>query len=131
MVIHTAGPIIGYTDDLDRVTVEDVRKFFLRWYGPNNAILVIAGDVDPTKAINMVDKYFGKLNKCPDVVQQRAPRVVLAEDQAKSFKDWVYFPLVSYTFPTVPQFHKDEPALDILADLMAGSRKSIFLQNIY
>ncbi len=122
-------PIIGYTDDLDRVTVEDVRKFFLRWYGPNNAILVIAGDVDPTKAINMVDKYFGKLNKCPDVVQQRAPRVVLAEDQAKSFKDWVYFPLVSYTFPTVPQFHKDEPALDILADLMAGSRKSIFYKT--
>lgn len=122
-------PIIGYTDDLDRVEIDDVRKFFLRWYGPNNATLVIAGDVDPTKTINMVNKYFGNLNKCPEVRKQVAPKVRLPEETIKTFNDWVYFPLINYTFPTVPKYHKDEPALDLLGDLMAGSRKSIFYKT--
>jgi len=122
-------PVIGYTDDLDRVTVEDARKFFMRWYGPNNATLVIAGDVNTAEALKLVDKYFGKLNRCPDVVDQKVPRVILPEDQIKTFKDWVYFPEVGYTFPTVPQFHKDEAPLSILADIMGGSRKSIFYKK--
>ena len=122
-------PVIGYTDDLDRVTIDDVRKFFLRWYGPNNATLVIAGDVDPTTTINLVNKYFGNLEQCPAVNKQRAPKVRLAEETVKSFNDWVYFPLVNYTFPTIPKYHQDEPALDILGDLMAGSKKSIFYKT--
>ena len=122
-------PVIGYTDDLDRVTLDDVRKFFLRWYGPNNATLVIAGDVDPVKTINMVNKYFGNLEKCPPVTKQVAPKVRLPEETIKTFYDWVYFPLINYTFPTVPMYHKDEAALDLLGDLMAGSRKSLFYKT--
>src|SRR6476659_5206137 len=40
-------PVIGYVDDLNRVTVDDLKNFFLRWYGPNNAVLAVSGDVNP------------------------------------------------------------------------------------
>lgn len=122
-------PVIGYTDDLDRVQLDDVKKFFLRWYGPNNATLVISGDVDPAATIAMVNKYFGTFTKGPDVVDQKVQKINLPEESIITFKDWIYFPYVKYTFPTVPSYHKDEPALDILADLMAGSKKSIFYKT--
>ena len=38
---------IGYIEDLNRVSVDDLKKFFLRWYGPNNAVITVAGDVKP------------------------------------------------------------------------------------
>jgi len=122
-------PVIGYTDDLDRVQVEDVRKFFMRWYGANNAVLVIAGDVDATATINMVNKYFGAIPKGPEVQDQKVPSVLLPEEKITNLTDWVYYPLVQMTFPTVPSFHKDEAALDVLAELMAGSKSSLFYKT--
>jgi len=122
-------PVIGYTDDLDRVQVEDVRKFFMRWYAPNNAVLVIAGDVNATATINMVMKYFGAIPKGPEVQDQKIPAVLLPEEKITNLTDWVYFPLVQITFPTVPSFHKDEAALDVLAELMAGGKSSLFYKT--
>src|SRR5690554_4097481 len=49
---------IGYIEDLDRVNVEDLKNFFLRWYGPNNATLTIGGDVNTAEVLKMVEKYF-------------------------------------------------------------------------
>ncbi len=122
-------PVIGYTDDLVRVQLEDVRKFFMRWYGPNNAVLVISGDVKSDEAIQMVEKYFGSIPKGPEVQTQKVPQVILPEEKIDNFYDWVYFPLINVNFPTVPSFHKDEAALDILAELMAGSKNSLFYKT--
>ncbi|MFM2017107.1 MAG: hypothetical protein RL007_763, partial [Bacteroidota bacterium] len=52
---------IGYVEDLDRVGVNDLKNFFLRWYGPNNATLTIAGDVNVAATIALVEKYFGSI----------------------------------------------------------------------
>ena len=49
---------IGYLADLDRVDVNDLKQFFLRWYGPNNATLTIAGDVKPAEVLKLAEKYF-------------------------------------------------------------------------
>ncbi|WP_250894644.1 insulinase family protein, partial [Aeromonas dhakensis] len=48
----------GRAADLDRLTLEDVRQFFLRWYGPNNATLVIGGDIQPAQTLAWVERYF-------------------------------------------------------------------------
>src|SRR4051812_37897475 len=64
-------PVIGYVDDLNRADLNDVKNFFLRWYGPNNAIVSIAGDFNPTDALKLVDKYFGGLKQCPEVKKLR------------------------------------------------------------
>ena len=58
---------IGYVEDLNRVDVNDLKNFFLRWYGPNNATLTIGGDVKPAEVVKLVEKYFGSIPRGPEV----------------------------------------------------------------
>lgn len=122
-------PVIGYVDDLNRADLNDVKNFFLRWYGPNNAILSIAGDFNTADALNMIDKYFGAITPCPEVKKLRVPAVTIATDKYTAYKDNTYFPLNLRVFPTVPQYHRDEPALDLLGTMMGSGNNSIFYKN--
>ena len=122
-------PVIGYVDDLNRATVEDAKNFFLRWYGPNNAILTLSGDFDSSEALKLIDKYFGSLKPCPEVKKMRVAPVTLATDKYTAYKDRTYFPLNLRVYPTVPLYHRDEPALDILGMMMGNGNNSIFYKN--
>lgn len=122
-------PVIGYVDDLNRATLDDVKNFFLRWYGPNNAIITISGDFNSPEALAMIDKYFGGIKPCPDVKKMRVAPVVLATDKYTAYKDRTYFPLNLRVYPTVPQYNRDEPALDILGMMMGSGNNSIFYKN--
>jgi len=122
-------PIIGYVDDLDRATVDDLKNFFLRWYGPNNAILTISGDVTSSQVIPLVEKYFGSINRGPEVRRQKTNVPRLSSDLYTIYTDNVYLPLTDMVFPTVPNYHKDEAPLDMLAALMGNGKKSIFYKN--
>ncbi len=122
-------PVIGYVDDLNRATLEDVKNFFLRWYGPNNAILAISGDFKPADALAMADKYFGDLKQCPEVKKLRTAPVVIPTDKYTSYRDNTYYPLNLRVFPTVPQYNRDEPALNLLGNMMGSGNNSIFYKN--
>ncbi len=122
-------PTIGYVDELNAATLEDVRNFFLRWYGPNNAILTISGDFDKQQALKWIEKYLGSLKPCPEVKKLKTPPVILPEDKYGAYSDRVYFPLNLRVYPTVPQYHKDEAALNLLAEMMGGGKNSIFYQK--
>lgn len=54
-------PVIGWIEDLNSADLDDLKRFFLRWYGPNNAALTIGGDIDPTRTLEWVVKYFGPI----------------------------------------------------------------------
>lgn len=122
-------PVIGYVDDLNRATVEDAKNFFLRWYGPNNAILTVSGDFNSQETLKMIEKYFGGIKQGPAVAKMRVPAVSLASDKYTAYKDRTYFPLNLRVYPTVPQYHRDEPALDILGMMMGNGNNSIFYKN--
>jgi len=122
-------PVIGYVDDLNRANIEDVKNFFLRWYGPNNAILSISGDFKSTEALDIINKYFGDLKPCPEVKKLRVAPVTIATDKYTAYKDNTYFPLNLRVFPTVPLYHRDEPALDLLGAMMGSGNNSIFYKN--
>ncbi|MFL5753039.1 MAG: M16 family metallopeptidase [Bacteroidia bacterium] len=122
-------PVIGYVDDLNRATLQDVKNFFLRWYGPNNAILTISGDFTPAEALAMVDKYFGNIKSCPEVKKMKVPSFTIPTDKYVAYKDRTYFPLNLRVYPTVPQYHRDEPALDLLGLMMGSGNNSIFYKN--
>ncbi|MCC6369929.1 MAG: insulinase family protein, partial [Bacteroidia bacterium] len=122
-------PVIGYVDDLNRANLEDVKSFFLRWYGPNNAILSISGDFNSADALKMVDKYFGDIKQCPEVKKIKTAPVTIASDKYTAYKDNTYLPLNLRVFPTVPLYHRDEPALDILSMMMGNGNNSIFYKN--
>jgi zinc protease len=123
-------PTIGYIKDLDRVTVDDLKRFFLRWYGPNNAVLTVAGDVDPQQVIKLAVTYFGSIPRGPEVKPQSKVSVKLDADRYISYEDNIRFPLIQLSFPTVPSGHPDEIALDLLAELIGGDKTSILYQNL-
>ena len=122
-------PVIGYVDDLYRASLEDLKNFFLRWYGPNNAILTITGDVNSETVIPLVEKYFGSIPRGSEVrkLSPMVPR--LSSDIYTGYTDNVYLPMTDIVFPTVPNYHRDEAALDILASLMGDGKNSIFYKN--
>ncbi|MDP2176579.1 MAG: pitrilysin family protein [Bacteroidota bacterium] len=117
---------IGYVDDLNEADSNDLKSFFLKWYGPNNAILVISGDVNPTEALALVEKYFGSINKGVDVPALPKKPVTIEEIKIQTYESKVQMPISSITYPTVPTFHSDEAPLDILAAIL-GDGKSSYL----
>lgn len=122
---------IGYIEDLNRVNVNDLKNFFLRWYGPNNATLTIGGDVKPADVVKLVEKYFGSIPKGPEVKDMTLPAPVLEGDRYVTLVDnYARIPQLTFTFPTVPLFHEDEPALDALAEIMGQGKNSVFYQEI-
>ncbi len=122
-------PTIGYIQDLDSANYKDLENFYLRWYGPNNAVVTIAGDVNPAEAIKLVEKYFGSIPKGKEVKKQRVERVIMPTDGFKEIRDNIYLPLMTMVFPTVANYHPDEAPLDILASIMGGNNRSVFYKE--
>jgi zinc protease len=126
-------PTIGYLEDLDRVNVDDLKRFFLRWYGPNNATLTVSGDVKPSEVLKFSEKYFGSIPKGPEVNALPKTPVTLASDRYISLEDNIKLPMLRIAYPTVPMHHADEPALDALADILGGTgnkRSPIYQQLV-
>ncbi|MEJ6750862.1 MAG: pitrilysin family protein [Bacteroidia bacterium] len=121
---------IGYVDDLDIATYEDLKNFFLRWYGPNNATLIVSGDVNPEEVKVWAEKYFKGIQKCPEVKNMYPKKPQMSMDYYVTTVDNIFAPLTSFSFPTVPEFHRDEAALDILAEVLGGGNNSIFYKNL-
>lgn len=122
---------IGYVEDLNRVDVQDLKNFFLRWYGPNNAVLTIGGDFKKAEVLKMVNKYFGSIPRGPEVKPTKIGMPVLAFDRYVSMTDqYAKNQMLTIALPTVPQGHADENAIDCLAQILGGDNSSILYQNL-
>ncbi len=121
---------IGYVEDLNRVDVNDLKNFFLRWYGPNNATVTVGGDVKPAEVVKLVEKYFGPIPRGPEVKPVSVPPVNISQNRYVSFTDnYARLPLLSIVYPTVPNYHKDMGALACLAQVLAQGKTSILYQE--
>jgi len=121
---------IGYLKDLDSSNVQDLKNFFLRWYGPNNATLTVGGDVTTAQVLKYAEKYFGPIKRGPAVPVQKLPEPVLTADRYVSYEDNVRFPMLQMVFPTVPHGNPDEAPLDALADIIGSGKTSLLYKNL-
>jgi zinc protease len=122
---------IGYVDDLNRVDVNDLKNFFLRWYGPNNATVSVGGDVNPAEVVKLVEKYFGNIPRGPEVNPVVVPPAVLSGDRYVSYVDnYAKLPLLLIVYPTVPNYHKDMGALACLAQVLGQGKNSVMYQQL-
>ncbi len=117
--------VIGSMEDLQRASLEDVHNFFKKWYGPNNATLVIAGDIDVAQTKKMVEKYFGEIKPIPEVQKPKPQPVKLNETKRVYFEDnFAKSPELTMVYPTVEQFNKDSYALEFLSQLLTDGKKA-------
>lgn len=126
--VYTAAayrhPVIGWMDDLENMRVEDVRDWYRHWYVPNNAILVVAGDVKPDEVRAMAERTYGKLK--PRALPVRKPQMEPPQKGAKRI--WVKAPaenpylVLAYKVPRLRDVEKDtDPyALEVLAAVLNG-----------
>lgn len=121
---------IGYVEDLDRVEVNDLKQFFLRWYGPNNATLTIAGKFDKTETLIWVNKYFSTIPRGPEVKDVEPVPVTLDKDRYITLEDNVPQPMLYISYPTVYMGHKDEAPLDLFAYALGGGKNSLLYKNL-
>ena len=77
--------VIGSMEDLQNATVQDVRDFYSKWYGPNNATLVIAGDFNTDQTKKLVEKYFGEIKSSPAVADPKPMPVDIRGNKACIF----------------------------------------------
>ncbi|MGB0899516.1 MAG: M16 family metallopeptidase [Psychrobium sp.] len=123
-------PVIGYMADLNRVNVNDLKAFFLKWYGPNNATLTIGGDINAAETMALVNKYFGEMTPSMTPTPLDKTLINLPSDRYVSFEDNVNLPLVYLSFPTAHARHEDEAPLDLLAQILGGGKTSLLYKNL-
>ncbi|WP_299436355.1 pitrilysin family protein [uncultured Aquimarina sp.] len=117
--------VIGSLPDLQSATLEDVKEFYKQYYGASNGSLVIAGDIDIEETKELVKKWFGEIEKGPDVAPLKPMPVSLSESKSLYFEDnFAKLPELRMVFPSVEEYHKDVYALQILGQLLTGSKKS-------
>jgi zinc protease len=117
-------PTIGYMDDLTAASYDDVVDFFKRYYGPVNASLVVAGDIDPAKARALVEKWFGEIPLAPPVPSIDAAPAALTEVKKKTLEDQVQLPRLHLAWLTPAHFAPGDAALDLAAQLLTGGKNS-------
>jgi zinc protease len=133
---HPYGrPVIGWHQEIEKLDREDALAFYRRFYAPNNAILVIAGDVDATEVRPMVERTFGAVPAQPAIPARRlrpqepepaAPRTVTLSDarvEQPSLRRY-------YLVPSATTAAGEGPALDVLAQLMGGGNNSYLYRRL-
>jgi len=117
--------VIGRMVDLDNGTADDAKAFFNNYYRPNNAVLVIVGDIEPGKTMKMVEQYFGNIPRGPEVKPltgdeppHTAERRAVIEDKNAN----VPAVFMSYTIPNC--FDNDMPALELLGKILTDGESS-------
>jgi zinc protease len=117
--------VIGYPADLKAATVADVSAFFKNYYVPNNATMVIAGDVKTADVKKLVEKYFGWIPKAPEPKRPayKDPPPITKEIVIKT-TDTVQVPKVFLTWRAPKKFTADEPALGIAAYILGEGKSS-------
>ena len=127
-------PIIGWMNDLQNMTVEDAQAWYSHYYAPNNATLVVVGDVDPEQVFQLAQKYYGKVptRDIPPLKPQRE----IAQNGIKriTVKAPAQLPymVMGYKVPVVKTGEVDwEPyALEMLAHVLDGGDSARFTKNL-
>jgi len=117
-------PTIGYMEDLTAASYQDVVDFFKLYYAPNNASLVIAGDIDYDATQALVEKWFTEIPRGADVAPVAPPAAQLTHVERVTMKDRVRLPRLYLAWLTPRHFGPGDAALDLVASVLADGKNS-------
>jgi zinc protease len=111
-------------DDLTAATLDDVSEFFRTYYAPNNASIVIAGNISARRALELTRKYFAEIPSGPAVPEVQVPDPSLSGDVRRTLEDDVRLPRLYLAWHTPPGYSGEDAALDLAADVLGSGRSS-------
>ena len=128
------NPVIGWAHDIRALDIERILAFYKRWYAPNNAILVVAGDITAAQLKPLAEKYYGIIPAQPPVKRnraqeppQKAPRQVVLRDARVRQPSWQR----SYLAPSFNWGQSEHLyPLEILADILGGGASSRLYRSL-
>lgn len=115
---------IGSMADLNAASLDDVKGWFRTWYGPNNAVLVLAGDIDVATAKDKVARYFGDIPATPTMAQPKVDVAPLARSTRATMTDQVPQARVYRVWNVAQTGTTDLDELQLFAQVLGGSRSS-------
>jgi zinc protease len=119
--------VIGEMQDLKNATIDDVRNYYSKFYGPGNATLVLSGDFDPDSVKILLNKYFSEI-KPHGEVEKRGPMTVTLDRTKRLYHEdeFANAPELTMVWPVPQQYARDSYALDFLASILADGKKAPF-----
>lgn len=117
-------PTIGLMEDLNAASLDDVKQWFRDWYGPNNAVIVLAGDIDLATAKEKVTRYFGDIPASASVPKMKTWIPERSESTRAVLSDRVPQPRVMRVWNTAPTNTVDANRLDVIAQILGGGKSS-------
>ncbi|MEO5358566.1 MAG: insulinase family protein [Nitrospirae bacterium YQR-1] len=124
---HPYGnPIIGSMQDIEQISRDDLYRYYKTYYSPDNAVIIIAGDVDPEKIMEQVSKHFGKIRRGPSKDVDISPEPVQSQEKRITLKKQAKLPflIMAYHVPSVPE--KDSYAVDVMTIIMSGKSGRLY-----
>ena len=129
---HPYGwPILGWPSDLRAITIKDIRQYYFTYYAPNNATVVVVGDVNPKEVVRAVNDHFGKIPRA-----QQAPPVVATVEPVQvgerrvSVVRQAQTPLMIIAYHGCRAGEYDEAVLDLLSAILSGGESARLYQSL-
>jgi zinc protease len=125
-------PVIGWQHDLEQLTRNDLKTWYQQWYVPNNAILVIVGDVTPEKVYSLAKHYFESIpaRPLPSIKSQQEIQSFGERQLRVRLPAKVPYILIAYPVPSLTTSKEDPYVLDLIAQLLASGRSSRFSSEL-
>jgi zinc protease len=117
-------PVIGHMEDLTAATQADVQEFFKKYYAPNNASLVIAGDIDLDRTQGLVQKWFSEIPRGPAVEPVAPPAATFTGVKRQTLTDQVSLPRLYIGWLTPRLFAPGDATLDLVSSVLSDGKNS-------
>lgn len=125
------NPNIGYMEDLDASTLEEFNTYFEDYYGPNNAVLIVAGDIDYAKTKDLVKKYFSEIKRGKEVVRAFPKETPITQtEKAKAYDKNIQIPAILAAYRTPGFGNRDAYILDMISSYLSGGKSSILYKKL-
>ncbi len=122
---------IGKMEHLDAATLEEFNAYFDKYYVPNNAVLIVAGDIDYNKTEKMVKEYFNEVKKGPEVTRNFPQETPISETvEATAYDKNIQIPAIIAAYRLPGQATRDARVLDMIATYLSGGKSSVLYKKL-
>ena len=122
-------PVIGWMSDIKNMKKAEVTKYFEQYYSPNNAVIVVVGDINPDEVVTLIEKYFGDIQRQPP-----PPEVTTVEPEQRGerrvYVEYDANPVLAIAYHKPAVGHPDQYVFDVISAILSNGRTSRLYKSL-